>query len=127
MSRALKFRVWDREQKKMYQSDGSLFVLNDNCNYPEIYQNLKVEDSGYWSDEGVIDDEPIIQQFTGLLDKNGAEIYEGDIVLDPTANGETYKTVSQQEGGEYIISGNQWFDQLLSRAKYCEIVGNIFE
>ena len=70
-NRVIKFRAWDKLKKKMLVPDfinkeGKACLPNDN-----------------WSNE--------IMQFTGLHDKNGKEIYEGDIILN------TYRGRNQKQ------------------------------
>lgn len=59
-------------------------------------------------------------QFTGLLDKNGKEIYEGDIV-HKKAPGEDYRFVVEWN------DSNCGFNLLRSFHKYYEVIGNIHE
>lgn len=73
MSRDIKFRVW-ADNKMDYSPETFTGWLNDNFEF-----------DGY--EEGK---EPIVMQFTGLKDRNGVLIFEGDIVRINGWNCEVY-------------------------------------
>jgi len=113
--REIKFRAWDKDNKR----------------YLEEYDVVRYSDSTV----GVHDSSPpfnrygvvILEQYTGLKDKNGVEIYEGDIVKDNIFG---LYTVFFSYGGFKLIGVNELSNQLAlmdSHSNWYEVIGNIYE
>ena len=115
----IKFRVWDSDDMfyfNKYVFNTELFEMSWECaNPPEI---------GAFGTR--LDDNAVIMQYTGLKDKNGKEIYEGDIVSINHKN--HVGTVKYGNGSYWIDEGkhgeNNWKLNVTSAKK---VIGNIYE
>lgn len=123
LSREIKFRVWQNEWKKMYKVRSIHF--NDKGDIIGLHYKLT---SGRIGAAVCIDtyleiDSVVLMQYTGLHDKNGKEIYEGDIVkFDNTLM--TVEWVDEEAGFTLHQKVYEEYHNVNSR---CEIIGNIYE
>ena len=127
--RDIKFRVWDKETKHMHicgedVHDTINFEIETNRAY---YYNLQNgcgslrEDSNY-----------VLMQYTGLKDKNGKEIYEGDIIkiCAEGLGGEAIGKIVYDEYDLAFVLKNE-VEELSECLWYAEqqleVIGNIYD
>ena len=124
--RELKFRAWDKERKRMF----AVTILNASGAV-----SVFIDDELYFLPAEQIE----LMQYTGLKDKNGKEIYEGDIVREvidtdlKDIDGE-YEYIVQWDDDfkEFTIQTTPknkvyFHDELYQLNASREIIGNIHE
>ena len=70
-------------------------------------------------------DPSTVCQYTGLKDKNGKRIFEGDNVYDPHEN--SIYTVEWNENNAIFQMAHDWHRRSIETVYYCEIIGNIHD
>lgn len=109
MNREIKFRAWDNNLKEWFWYAEELWSLR-----PEVTEVL----NGDRKREDII-----LTQFTGLLDKNGREIYEGDVIR--IEFDDELREVVFWEG----CFCNKWDDKRghIFNPKKSQVIGNVYE
>ena len=116
--RALEFRAWWKDKKRFLDGD-------------EWYMTCSGAKHLHYAIMPYSDDDFIVEQYTGLKDKNGEMVYEGDIVLDCYDGDDAFIVEWDKDTASFILTDtehilNVSFD-IFCPDKDLEIIGNIHE
>lgn len=124
--REIKFRAWNKKEQLMYLSgweseDWSIYF--DGAVIEKQIDNFGGREYEVWRETKDL----VLMQYTGLKDKNGVEIYEGDYIVWDSEEGASNRGLVyyNQEDCQFRYKGDSVDYEILNQ--FSEVIGNIYE
>lgn len=125
--REIKFRAWHKKHNEIYD------VISLKFDYDGILESAVVADKTFYDQRLVKADDLIVEQCTGVKDRKGKEIFEGDIISMRYPRDRRYFTkfivLKDPRSPRLVFSderiSTELFDLFNDMHDYYEVIGNI--
>jgi len=125
--REIKFRAWDKAKRTMIYPTAITFQYCPDAETPVPLQ---------LNEKFCLGLESVLMQFTGLRDKDGKEIYEGDIIREGDGPGGTAIGTIENVNGDTVVKflpgtipddWNHEYYPVFGKMDNAVVIGNVYE
>ena len=132
--REIKFRAWDKLRNEMRHDRFAIYskprwkdgIHSGLFLEPDLIVPSMDQACGEWNASGE-DDSIVLMQYTGLKDKHGKEIYEGDIVVLLEYGKATVEFADAKFMVTSILDKGEYLFDMFEVDEACEVIGDIYE